>query len=161
MSTVLQHICETGIANPLVVVDEPDKIGTGTQNGNLGDVLLNFVEPLTAKRFLDPGLETSVDLSAVSWILCVNDLDKVPGPLKDRCRVIRIPASGPEHIGEITKRIIAGIVQDRGFHPDWHGPLEPDEVEVVKRLWPGGSMRQLANIVEELIENRERLKGMH
>ncbi|HEY8575192.1 MAG TPA: AAA family ATPase [Devosia sp.] len=161
MSNPLQYVCETGIANPMLILDEPEKMGTGTHNGNLGDVLLNFIEPLTAARFFDPGLETTVDLSAVSWVLCVNDLDKLSRPLRDRCRVIQIPEAGPEHIGDITKRIIAGIVEQRGFHPDWHGPLEPDEIEIVKKMWPGGSMRQLANIVEELVENRERAKGMH
>lgn len=162
LSVPLQFVCETGVANPLIVVDEADKIGTGRHNGNLGDVLLNFVEPSTAARYLDPGLETSVDLSAVSWILCANDLSTIPVPLRDRCRVVRIPRAGFEHIGPIADRIIREVAEERGLnHPAWRQPLAPDELEVVGQAWGGGSLRQLNLILEDFIVNREQSMGMN
>ncbi len=162
MSTPLQFVCETAVANPMIVVDEADKIGTGRHNGNLGDVLLNFVEPSTAARYLDPGLETSVDLSAVSWILCANDLSTIPVPLRDRCRIVRIPRAGFEHIGPIADRIIREVAEERGLnHPAWRQPLAPDELEVVGQAWGGGSLRHLNQILEDFIVNREQSMGMN
>lgn len=161
MSTAAQVITQTGVANPVMIVDEADKMGEGRQNGNMGDVLLNFVEPSTAARYLDPGLEATVNLSAVSWILCANSLDTIPLPLRDRCRIIRIPTAGFEHIAPIARRILREIAEDRGFDPDLEAPLDDDELELIGKAWGGGSLRQLTFVLEDFFVNRARAMGMH
>lgn len=159
MSVPLQLTAQSGIANGLVAVDEVDKIGTGRQNGSIVDVLLAFLEPSSSARYQDPALETSVDLSAMSYVLTANSLEDVPVPLRDRVQIVRIPEPGWEHVGALTARIIADLARERGLDPRWIPPLDPDELDVLKTGWNGGSLRQLTKLTRLMIDGREAFFG--
>lgn len=149
----------SGKANPLIVVDELEKAATSSQNGSLHNALLGLLEPGNARRYRDPSLELPVDLSHVSYILTANSLEGVPGPLRDRCRVIRVPDPEPQHIGTLVRTIVRDIAKRRGIDPNWIPPLAQDEVEVVRDAWGGGSMRRLRRAVETLIDGRTQHMG--
>lgn len=89
-SPVVRFIADTGIANPVVIIDEVDKVGHGdSKAGSPHSALLGMLERLTAREWRCPYTELTVDLSRVSWILTANDIARVPQPLMDRCRIIR------------------------------------------------------------------------
>tara|TARA_R110002124_G_scaffold16882_6_gene71404 strand:+ start:12708 stop:14303 length:1596 start_codon:yes stop_codon:yes gene_type:complete len=158
-SVPLQIIGRSKVANPLVVLDEIDKIGTGKHNGSLADVLLGFLEKSSARAYHDIALEQDVDLSAVSYIATANNLHDVPAPLRDRLKIVRIPAPGWQHIGVLSERIIDDLAKDRNLDRRWFDPLAEDEVEIVRKAWPGGSIRRLQWIVTRLVDGREQLMG--
>ena len=78
-----------GVANPVILVDELDK-ARASHNGDTCASLLGLLEPDTAERWPDPCLLAACDLSHVSWIVAVNDGDRLPGPLRDRVRRVRV-----------------------------------------------------------------------
>jgi ATP-dependent Lon protease len=79
------------IANPLVLIDEIEKSGTRSDYGRLWDCLLGFFEPETSARYPDPALQTNLDLSQISYVATANSLDPLPGPIRDRMRVVTFP----------------------------------------------------------------------
>ncbi|MBW6476184.1 MAG: AAA family ATPase, partial [Chromatiales bacterium] len=93
-SLPLQTIINTGMANPLIVLDELDKAGGSDQNGRISDTLLGMLEPVTSEKWFDPFAMGHVDLSHVNWIATANDISQMPRTLLSRMQVVRV--NGPE-----------------------------------------------------------------
>src|SRR5690606_26173962 len=126
-----------------LVWDEIEKASTTSHNGSALDALLPMLERRQSKHVRDPALEVECNLSAVNHFATANSLDGVPAPLRDRMRVLRMPDPSWQHIGSLAETIMWDLMQSRGLDARWLTPLAPDEIDVIKRAWPGGSLRQL------------------
>lgn len=153
----LQTILLSGVANPVIILDEAEKAATGKHNGSINDVLLTMTEPVSASRFFDPYLECSVDLSAVSFLGTVNDPDLLPTPLRDRFRILHVPEPQAEHVPGIVAGMLADLRKARGVTQEFLPDLAPDEVGLIVDRWKPGSMRGLRRTVETLLATRDRL----
>ena len=104
------------VANPMVILDEIDKIPTSprsTQGSLPGafEVLKSMIEPATARAWTCPYHQIPFNLSRVSWIMTTNSIDQLPTAFLDRCRVIRV--EGPDHaqlknVAAVRLRQLAG-----------------------------------------------------
>ncbi len=157
-SDALRLIARARHASVGIVLDEVDKT-TKSHNGSAVDALLPFLERSTSKQIRDLALEVEVDLSWISWIATANDLGAVPAPLKDRMRILRMPAPGMQHIGTISRRILDEIAAARGEDPRFIESLAPDEIEAVSHFWDDGSLRRLRRILEILVDGRDHFAG--
>ena len=160
LSTPGETIRQHGVANPIVILDELEKAGRHYENGSLVDALLPMLETHTASGYFETALDAPIDLSHVSFVATANTLS-IPAPLKDRFDVVRMPDPGPEHIGPLAKRIVDDIRRKRGLVEGMIPPIAPDEADLLEKAWRGGSLRQLARIVEALVDNRDRLEIKH
>ncbi len=142
-------------AGPIILLDEIEKVGNSRHNGNLHDVLHGLLERETAARWRDPYIDAPCDLSHISWIMTANTVEPVPKSLRDRCRCIRFPEPGPEHLPVLAQHLLAETYREKGFDPQWALPLDGVEIEALSAAWPGGSIRALQRIVERLIHVRE------
>lgn len=150
--SIRRHRC----AGPVVILDEIEKVGTSRHNGNVHDVLVGLFERETSQRWFDPYVESPCDLSHVSWLMTANTLATVPSVLLDRCRVVAFPEPGPEQLEVLAPRLVERIYIDAGHDPRWATPLEQFELTALADHWRGGSIRGLQQLVETLVEARER-----
>lgn len=146
-----------GTANPLVLVDEVDKAPTRSDYGRLWDAMLQFLEPETAGRFMDPCLQVEMDLSHVSIIATANDVKRMPSPLLDRfSAIVEIPAPGREHLVPLSRHLAADIARSRGWDERFVPPFDGAELAVMAKAWGGGSVRRLRRIAETVVRGREK-----
>ncbi|KAJ1732256.1 ATP-dependent Lon protease pim1, partial [Coemansia biformis] len=86
---VVQALKRVQTENPLLLIDEIDKLGRGHQ-GDPASALLELLDPEQNNAFLDHYMDVPVDLSRVLFVCTANVTDTIPGPLLDRMEIIRL-----------------------------------------------------------------------
>jgi hypothetical protein len=109
---LLQH------ANPILILDEIDKVAGGGTNGVVTHSILPLLEAQSAKQFSDPFLGGPIDLSAISWIFLANTTEGLSGPLLSRLTKFMIEPPGLAVFEAIVKTVITDVAKDRHIDPD-------------------------------------------
>lgn len=133
----VETVIATQVANPVFVVDEVDKAGMLKGEKSAGTSvtvsLLEMLEPATAAKFECPAYRLPFDMSRLVWILTANDLDSVPAPIRDRCRVFRVPNPTTGDLLSVFDRQ-TGDIGDRDLVSDARATLQASLSSAVMSL---------------------------
>ena len=101
---LVQKMSKVGVANPLFLLDEIDKMGMDSR-GDPASALLEVLDPEQNNTFNDHYLEVDYDLSSIMFVCTANTMN-IPGPLLDRMEIIRIPGYTEDEKLSIAKRYL-------------------------------------------------------
>ena len=126
---VIKELFRCGANNPVFMLDEIDKLGLDFR-GDPASALLEVLDPEQNFSFQDHYLDVPFDLSRVMFITTANQLDPIPGPLKDRMEVIRLAGYSTDEKLHIARNfIIRREIEDNGLAAT---PLEFTDEAVTK-----------------------------
>ena len=87
---IVQALKKVNSENPMILIDEIDKVGRNTYRGDPSSALLEVLDPEQNSTFTDHFMDVPIDLSKVLFMCTSNVLDTIPGPLLDRMEVIEL-----------------------------------------------------------------------
>jgi len=107
----VQALKKTKSENPLILIDEIDKMGRGFQ-GDPSAALLEMLDPEQNNSFMDHYLDVPIDLSKVLFLCTANVLDTIPDPLRDRMEIINISGYVAEEKLAIAEKYLIPQVEE-------------------------------------------------
>lgn len=145
-------VAQTGIANPVLLIDELDKTDQRDGAGAVDGVLLAMLERSTAARYYDRALMAEVDLSAVCWLLSVNDAKNIPPALRSRMDIVHLQGPTPRHFDLILASVLRDVASRLGVALEYLPELPPPAVEMIRRAFSSHrSVRRLHRHVEDVV----------
>ncbi|MBP9706230.1 MAG: endopeptidase La, partial [Oligoflexales bacterium] len=115
---VIQAIKQAGSTNPIIMLDEIDKLGS-SHRGDPSSALLEILDPAQNHSFVDHYLGIEFDLSNIMFIANANTLETIPAPLRDRLEIIEVSGYSEEEKLVIANRfLIPRQITDAGLNED-------------------------------------------
>ncbi|KAJ2889344.1 ATP-dependent Lon protease pim1, partial [Coemansia aciculifera] len=147
---VVQALKRVQTENPLLLIDEIDKLGRGHQ-GDPASALLELLDPEQNNAFLDHYMDVPVDLSRVLFVCTANVTDTIPGPLLDRMEVIRLSGYLADEKRAIAQKYLAPQAKETAGLEGAAVMLQDDAVDALVRNYCRESgVRNLKKHIEKI-----------
>jgi ATP-dependent Lon protease len=157
---ILQAIRRVGVRNPVLMLDEVDKLGRDFR-GDPAAALLEILDPAQNHTFRDHYLDLPFDLSKVFFICTANTLETIPGPLLDRLEMMTLPGYSEEEKLEIARRyLVPRQVQESGLQPEQLSLTEAALRTIISRYTHEAGVRQLDRTIGQVARKIARKVAM-
>lgn len=148
---VIQALKKCQTQNPLILIDEIDKIGHAGIHGDPSAALLEVLDPEQNSNFLDNYLDISIDLSRVLFVCTANTLDTIPRPLLDRMEVIELTGYVAEDKVKIAERYLAPSAKKAAGLENAHVELTENAIRsLMKQYCRESGVRNLKKHIEKI-----------
>ncbi|KUI69127.1 hypothetical protein VM1G_03874 [Cytospora mali] len=147
---VIQALKKCQTENPLILIDEIDKIGRGYQ-GDPSSALLELLDPEQNSSFLDHYMDVPVDLSKVLFVCTANMTDTIPRPLLDRMEVIRLSGYVSDEKMAIAEKYLSPAAKDLAGLKEADVKLSDEAIEeLIKSYCRESGVRNLKKQIEKV-----------
>lgn len=147
---IIQALKKCQTENPLILIDEVDKIGRGHQ-GDPSSALLELLDPEQNSSFLDHYMDVPVDLSKVLFVCTANVTDTIPRPLLDRMELIELSGYVADEKMAIAQRYLAPAARELTGLKDVDVNLGQDAIEeLIKSYCRESGVRNLKKQIEKV-----------
>ena len=147
---IIQALKKCQTENPLVLIDEVDKIGRGHQ-GDPSSALLELLDPEQNNSFLDHYLDVPVDLSKVLFVCTANITDTIPVPLQDRMEMIELSGYVADEKMAIAARYLAPAAKESSGLKSADVTLDREAIEeLIKSYCRESGVRNLKQQIEKV-----------
>ncbi|XP_072938244.1 lon protease homolog, mitochondrial isoform X3 [Epargyreus clarus] len=147
---LVQCLKKTATENPLVLIDEVDKIGKGV-HGDPSSALLELLDPEQNANFLDHYLDVPVDLSRVLFICTANVVEHIPEPLRDRMELIDMSGYVAEEKLAIAQQYLVPTARKNCGLSSEQLDLTPDSLHtLIKSYCRESGVRNLQKHIEKI-----------
>lgn len=141
---IAKSLAKSKVANPMILLDEIEKAGSGSKWDPLGP-FYPLLESHSARRFKDEALEIELDTSKIIWIATANDLDRLPAPIHSRMRIVHIQQPKPVEMPRVIQSIYSNLRTGKAYGAMLNADLDG---EVVQQL-VNDSPRQVRKLLDE------------
>lgn len=157
---IIQNIKKAGIANPVFVLDEIDKLGK-SNHGDPSSAMLEVLDPEQNHEFYDNFVETEFDLSRVMFVATANTLSTIPAPLRDRMEMIEVNGYTVEEKIEIAKRhLVPKQLEEHGITKNDFSIDAKLLENLIEEYTSESGVRGLDKKVAKIVRNRARQIAM-
>ncbi|KAI9934868.1 ATP-dependent Lon protease pim1 [Aspergillus wentii] len=147
---IIQALKKCQTENPLILIDEVDKIGRGHQ-GDPSSALLELLDPEQNSSFLDHYMDVPVDLSKVLFVCTANITDTIPRPLLDRMELIELSGYVADEKKAIADRYLAPAARELTGLKEVDVTLKEDAIEeLIKSYCRESGVRNLKKQIEKV-----------
>lgn len=155
----LQTLAKLKYGNPLILLDEIDKVGKDYK-GDPSAALLEALDPEQNNTFHDNFIDFPYDLSKVLFIATANDLSTIPGPLRDRMEIIEMTGYIPAEKREIALRhLVDKVLRENGFN-EKEVEFSPEAIDLIIRFYTReAGVRQLEKKIGKIVRKLAVLKA--
>ncbi|CAI0459654.1 unnamed protein product [Linum tenue] len=147
---MVQCLKNVGTANPLVLIDEIDKLGRG-HSGDPASAMLELLDPEQNANFLDHYLDVPIDLSKVLFVCTANVVDTIPTPLLDRMEVIAIAGYITDEKMHIARDYLEKSTRDAcGIKPEQVEMTDAALLTLIESYCREAGVRNLQKQIEKI-----------
>ena len=156
---IMQAIAKCGSSNPVVLLDEIDKVGQDFK-GDPSSALLEVLDPEQNSRFHDNYIDIDYDLSKVLFIATANNLSTISQPLLDRMEIIEITGYILEEKVEIArKHLVPKQLEENGFKPKEITFSKSTLVKIIDNYTRESGVRELEKKIGKVLRKIAREKA--
>ena len=150
---IIQALRKAGTRNPVLMLDEIDKLGTGI-HGDPSSALLEVLDPEQNNTFRDNYVGLPFDLSKVLFIATANVLDTIPGPLRDRMEIIELTGYTEQEKVEIARRyLVRRQLEANGLKPEQASITEDALRQLAHEYTREAGVRNLERAIGAVLRN--------
>ncbi len=148
---MIQSLKRTGVSNPVIMLDEIDKIGISFQ-GDPASALLEVLDPEQNMHFLDHFLDVRFDLSNILFVTTANQTDTIPRPLLDRMEIIKLSGYIMKEKIQIAKRyLIPKQRKEHGLKASEVNITDPALVSIADGYAREAGVRSMENNIKKIM----------
>lgn len=148
---IINTMIKAGTSNPLFLIDEIDKMTKG-YNGDPESAMLEVLDKEQNKYFTDNFLEEKYDLSKVMFVLTANDINQIPGPLKDRLEIIELSSYTKFEKEDIVKNYMLNkLIKSHGLSK-YNISFEDDAItKIIEGYTKEAGVRELERVISNIL----------
>ncbi len=140
---IIQTLRRVESRNPVIMLDEVDKLGRDFR-GDPASALLEVLDPEQNHEFRDHYLDVAFDLSEVLFITTANELEPIPGPLRDRMEIIMLSGyTEHEKVQIALQYLVPRQIRENGLHPEEITFTEAALSEIIRNYTREAGVREL------------------